>query len=170
MSGHVLTIGQTMSGKTLCNQKLAQWYKSHEIGVIVLDRMKDPAWNADYMTGDVDDFMSFVRDPDKCVQCALFVDDGGGTLNKFQMDFDWLTTESRHHGHVCHIITQRAQQINLNIRSQCTVFNCFNINPKDCKILAEDFNCPEILEAHKLPKGHFYRVERFKETKLLCMW
>ena len=167
---HVLTVGQTKSGKTLCNQALARNYKKHGIGVVVLDRMADPNWAADWMTGNTDEFIEFIRNPDKCLQCAIFVDDSGGSLNKYVCDFDWLTTESRHHGHIAHLITQRAQQVSLNIRSQCSKLNCFNINPKDAKIYAEDFNEPILLNASKLPKGHFYCVERFQETRLLRMW
>lgn len=167
---HVLTVGQTMSGKTLANQALARNYKSHGIGVVVLDRMRDSAWVADWMTGNVEEFMAFVRDPKRCLQCALFIDDSGGAMNKYMSDFDWLTTESRHHGHVTHIIAQRAQQVSLNIRSQCSKLMCFNVNPEDAKIYARDFNEPILMNAHKLPKGHFYKVERFQPTQLLRMW
>lgn len=172
---HSLTVGQTMSGKTLCNQALARVYQQRGIGVVVLDRMTDPAWRLAgcekfFMCTDVDEFMSFVKDPDKCLQCALFVDDSGGAMSKYIGDFDWITTEARHFGHVTHLIAQRAQQVAINIRTQCGVLHAFNISPKDAKLYSEDFNDPEIANAYNLPAGQFYRKVRHQPIQRLRMW
>lgn len=168
--GHVITIGQTESGKTILNKKLAAAYKRAGIGVIVLDPMLDPGWNADFITDNPEKFLQFVRDPRCCLQCALFVDETGTSLDKFDVSSNWLTTQSRHHGHVCHLITQRAQQVSVTIRNQCSTLYCFNVNFKDAKLYAEDFNAKEVLEAPNLPQGHCWKIERFKPPKKLRMW
>jgi hypothetical protein len=168
--GHVITIGQTESGKSILNKKLSHWFRKNGIGVAVLDVMRDPGWAADFITDDPDDFLAFVKNPDLCLQCGLFIDEAGQALDRYADSFAWLTTQSRHHGHVCHLITQRAQQVSPTVRNQCSTLHAFNVNPRDAKIYAEDFNNPEILKAPNLPQGYCIKVQRFKPTQMLRMW
>lgn len=168
--GHVITIGQTESGKTICNKRLAAWYKRNGIGVIVLDIMRDPEWQSDFITDDPDEFIAFAKDPRKCLQCALFVDEAGASIDRYAETFSWLTTQSRHHGHICHLITQRAQQVSPTIRNQCSTLYIFNVNPRDAKIYAEDFNDVAALDAPTLPQGHCIKIQRFQKPQRLRMW
>ena len=172
---HSITIGQTLSGKTLLNKNLCNWYLSKGIGAVVLDPMNDPDWNAAgnpnfYKTADPGEFLRFVKNPDRCLQCALFVDEAGMALDKFADEFSWLTCQSRHHGHRAHIIAQRAQMVSVSIRSQCSTLYAFSINPKDAKTYAEDFNEAAILEAVNLPQGHYLKIERFCPVKRGRLW
>lgn len=168
--GHCITIGQTESGKSILNKRLSAWYKSKGVGVVVLDVMRDPGWTCDFLTDDADEFLEFVKDPERCLQCALFIDEAGASLDRYAESFSWLTTQSRHHGHVCHLITQRAQQISPTVRNQCSTLYIFNVNGKDAKIYAEDFNSPLALEAPSLPQGHCIKIQRFKPPQRLRMW
>jgi hypothetical protein len=167
---HSITIGQTESGKSILNKKLSHWYRKNGFGVIVLDVMRDPGWASDKLFDDAEEFLRFVKDPRKCLQCALFIDEAGQSLDKYAAAFSWLTTQSRHHGHACHLITQRAQQVSVTVRNQCSILYCFNINPKDAKIYADDFNSPKVLEAPTLPQGQCWKIQRFKEPQKLKMW
>ncbi len=167
---HTIIVGETESGKSVCAKKIAASYKAHGIGVVVLDPYKDPAWNADFITKDPAEFMALVRDPDQCLQCAIFVDEAGRMLGRYDEEFNWLTCESRHLGHVAHLISQRAQHISPNVRTQCATLYCFRLAPKDAKQYAEDFNCLELLKASELPQGHCIRVQRFQPTQYLRMW
>ena len=169
--GHCIIIGQTESGKSTLATKLAEWYHRHGVGVAVLDPMKDPRWPADYITDDADAFLAFVRDPEQCLQCALFVDESGESIDKFNKDFNWLTCRSRHHGHICHLITHRAQDINPSTRAQATTLYIFNVNSEDAKQYARDFNCPMIaVEAPYLPQGTCIKVERFKPAQRIVVF
>jgi hypothetical protein len=168
--GHVITIGQTESGKTICNKRLAAWYKRNGVGVIVLDVMKDPDWNADFITDDADEYMAFVRDPRRCLQCALFIDEAGSSLDRYLQTNEWLTTQSRHHGHICHLITQRAPQVSLTTRSQCSTVYAFNIDPDDAKAYRKSFNEPALMRCPDLPQGHCIKKQRFHPPQLLRMW
>jgi hypothetical protein len=168
--GHVLIVGQTMSGKTICAQRLSHNYRAHHIKVAVLDPMRDPKWQADFITDDPAEFMELVRNPLKCQSCALFVDESGQVLDRYSVDFNWLTCQSRHHGHVAHIIAQRAQQVSMTIRSQCSTIYAFNVNNKDAKEYADAFNSPALLECPNLPQGHCIRVKRFCTPERLRMW
>lgn len=168
--GHCITIGQTESGKSILNKRLSKWYKSNGIGVIVLDIMRDPDWAADYLTDDAEDFLEFVKNPRKCLQCALFIDEAGSSLDKYAKAFEWLTTQSRHHGHICHLITQRAPQVSLTTRSQCSTLYAFNIDGDDAKAYKKAFNEPALLKCPDLPQGHCIKKQRFKPPQLLRMW
>jgi len=168
---HHIFIGQTKAGKTTAATRLAHWYDAHGVKSLVLDRMMDERWpSSAHIVRDADEFLAIAQNPDKCLQCALFIDDAGGSVNKHLDCFNWVTTESRHFGHVAHLCTQRAVQIAPTVRSQCGVLYVFNVNQKDAKSYAEDFNCAEILKAPSLPKGHCLRVERFKPVRYLRLW
>lgn len=169
-TGHVLIVGQTESGKTICAQRIAAWYKSHNVATVVLDPMKDPKWNADFITADPVEFFSLIKDPNRCLNCAAFVDESGDSLNKYASDEQFLTTRSRHHGIVAHIIAQRAQQVSVTVRSQCSTLYAFSVSPADAKIYASDFNCDELLKCPTLPQGTCIRVQRFQPPRYLRMW
>ena len=172
---HSLFIGQTMSGKTTLAKKLANWYLNHDIGVVVLDPMSDPGWNESgnpkfASFTNPQEFLAFVKDPDCVVQAALFVDEAGMSLNKYADEFQWITCQSRHHGHRAHIIAQRAEMVDKTIRSQCSTLYAFNVNPEDAKTYARDFNEKAILDAPNLPQGHYIKVERFKPVQRGRLW
>lgn len=168
--GHAIIIGQTESGKSTLAKQLAGWYRRHGIGVLVLDPMKDPGWQADWMTDNPDEFLRTVRDPDQCLQCALFIDESGESINKFDKEFNWITCRSRHHGHVAHLISQRAQDINASTRAQATTLYIFNVNADDAKQYARDFNAPAALEAPHLPQGTCIKIERFKAPQRIVVF
>lgn len=169
-TGHVLIVGQTESGKTLCAQKLCRWYHGAGIKTTILDPMCDPAWAADYITADPDEYFALIMDPDRCQGSANFVDEGGLALDRYQPQQQFLTCQARHHGMVSHIIAQRATQVSKTTRAQCSTIFAFNVNPGDAKELAQDFNAPILLEAPHLPQGQCIRVTRFQPPELLRMW
>jgi len=168
--GHAIIIGQTESGKTTLCKRLASWYKNHGVGVIVLDPMFDAGWPADWKTADPVEFLEFVKDPERCLQCALFVDEAGLSLDKYAVEYQWLTCQSRHHGHVTHIIAQRAQMVSANVRAQCSTCYAFNVNADDAKIYAREFNCAELMNAPGLAKGEFIKADRFNGAKRYRLW
>lgn len=165
-SGHCLTIGMTDSGKTSLNKNIAAWYQSQGIKTIVLDPMHDDSWPADFKTDDTDEFMALVKDPERCLQCALFVDESGMSLNKYDTSLQWLTCQARHFGHITHIITQRAEQVDPNIREQCKTLFAFQVSIDDAKKYAKSWNNDLIFKAAELPQGHFVKAQRFGEVGL----
>jgi hypothetical protein len=174
-TGHCITIGQTESGKSILNKRLARNYQRHGIGVVVLDPLRDPDWAEPgasnfVMCKDPDEFLALVKDPDRCLQCALFVDEAGMSINRYAVEYQWLTTMSRHHGHVTHLIAQRAQMISPTIRSQCRTCFAFNVGSKDAKEYAQDFNCDMLLDAQHLAQGEFIRATRFEAPARFRLW
>lgn len=167
---HAVILGQTLSGKTTYAMKWAAYYRSHGVGVVVLDKYKNPEWCADWITSDPAEFMEFIKNPDKCLGCALFADEAGDSISRYDAESNWCTTQSRHFGHRFHLITQRAQMVSTTVRSQCSICVCFNVGPKDAKIYAEEFNNPLLLQAPELAQGEYIRVERFKPAIRARLW
>lgn len=173
-TGHCLTIGQTESGKTSINRALAHKYQSAGISCAVLDRMLDPRWKnpaapgACWTTQDPDEFLDFVTDPDRCLSAAIFIDEAGLTIGRYNDAWDELTVTGRQFGLVVHLIAQRAQMVSATLRSQCRTLFAFNVDPRDAKTYALEFNCPDIMEAPNLAQGEFIMKSRYIPGSKRC--
>lgn len=63
-------------------------------------------------------------------------------------------------GHVVALIAQRYVDLDKTARSQCTRLYAFNQSPSDGKLLAEDWNAPELSEVYRLPKLQYMTTDR----------
>lgn len=154
-----------MSGKTTLAQILAQMYRTAGIHTLVLDPFRDPKWNAEqsqrcWITRKADEFLAAVKNP-QSQHCALFADEGSESVGHYAGPMLWLATQSRHHGHKAHFISQAPQMLDPGIRSQCSQAFIFRVNERAMKILADEFCQPAITKAGELQKGEFLYVARF---------
>lgn len=117
--------------------------------------MCDPDWNADFITDDQDEFLEAVW---QSRNCAVFVDEAGSAIGKYNRVMEELATKGRHWGHKCYFICQRAKQISTTIRAQCSDLAIFKQSYDDTKDLANEFVEPMINQAHTLGKGEFILV------------
>lgn len=148
-----------MSGKTTAAIKMLHKIRAATSRpLLVLDPNLDPRWEADFITDDPEKFKTFVF---ANKGCELAIDESGETIGRFAGDMMVLATRGRHWGHRCTFISQRAQQIDKNVRSQCTTLLCFSQYKDDAKILAAEFVDPEIEKAYLLKKGEYYLKRRF---------
>jgi GTPase SAR1 family protein len=171
MDGHMLIVGPTQCGKTTFAKRLAGSYAKRGVASIVLDPLKDPDWPTQYRFDNSGAFFNYVRNPHRCKSCALFVDESGIALSKYDDALLWLTTTSRHHGHRAHLIAQRAEMVNKTIRSQCTTLVAFQINKNDAAAYASDWNCEDILStAPRLARGQYMVVSRFNKPTYHQLW
>lgn len=169
--GHSLTIGQTLSGKTILNQRLSRLYRKRGVQTVVLDPHNDPGWAASVLFKHFDEFLAFVKSPSKCRQCALFIDESGISLDKYDIECDWLTVSARHHGHRTHIIANRAEIVSRNMRSQCETLYTFQVCATDANQYANDFNCPMLKTVGPvLAQGEFLKITRYQPVKRLRLW
>lgn len=152
--GHVLILGITESGKTTLAFKLARDYKNRGIRVFVLDPDKRKEWNADFITDDAEYFVEACKVNQSC---ALFIDEGGVTIGRYAGSTQWLATNARKWGHKAHFISQRAQQIDPNVRNNCSSICLFKQSLDDAKILAREFAAPELVNAVSLKTGQYLR-------------
>lgn len=159
---HVLILGMTESGKSTLAKQLCGEAKKRQLGTLVLDPLNDPDWQADYQTRDPAEFLRVVKNSESC---AVFVDESGQSVGRFDTEMFWLATQGRHFGHMCHFISQRGQQIAKTVRDQCGRLYLFNCSLSDAKMLADEWNKEELRQAHTLEKGEFFIVQRFGAVK-----
>jgi len=149
---HSLILGITESGKTTLAYSLAASYRKRKIPVLVLDPLKASRWKADFITDNAEDFLKVVFSN---TSCALFIDEAGDMIGKYNDAMNKLATFSRHCGHNAHFICQRAVMISPTIRAQCTNIYLFKQSKKDSEILSRDFVADELENAVNLRKGEF---------------
>lgn len=164
---HSLIVGMTESGKTTLAQQMAESYRANGIATLVLDPLQDPKWDTQYQYNDPAEFLRVVKHSQ---HCAVFVDESGDAIGRYGGEMNQLATRGRHFGHNCYFITQRAQQLDTTVRAQCSYVYLFASSKNDCKILAEEFNEPEILAANKLGRGEYYKVGRFSPVEKFSLF
>ena len=157
----------TESGKTTLAKQLARIYRSQKLGVIVLDPMNDPEWDADYKSDNNEEFLSVVKNSESC---HVFVDEAGDAIGRYDVVMQQLATKFRHFGHSCYFITQRGAQLSATIRAQCRHLFLFTSAADDCKTLAREYNQPELLTANNLPQGHYFHAARFAQLQRGQLW
>ena len=163
---HVLIIGMTESGKTTLAIELCKGYRAKGIKTIVLDPMYDQRWEADFLTTDKGRFLEIVQNP-QTRSCALFVDESAELIGQYHDEMFWLATRGRHYGHNTHFIAQRAKQLAKTVRDQCAYLFLFNCSFDDSKELANEFNRPELKDAHTLARGEYFQCPRWGELQKL---
>lgn len=163
---HVLIIGMTESGKTTLAVDLCKGYRDKGIKTIVLDPMYDQRWQADFLTTDKGRFLEIVQNP-QTRSCALFVDESAELIGQYHDEMFWLATRGRHYGHNTHFIAQRAKQLAKTVRDQCAYLFLFNCSFDDSKELANEFNRPELKDAHTLARGEYFQCPRWGELQKL---
>jgi energy-coupling factor transporter ATP-binding protein EcfA2 len=164
---HSLILGQTESGKTTLAKRLSKIL--HESGepVIVLDPLNDPGWFAGYKTSDPEQFLQAFW---KSRGCHAFIDEAGDMVGRFDDTMRKTATRGRHWGHSCYYLSQRGAMVDTTVRAQCRHLFLFTSSIDDCKILAKEFNKPELLQAVDLPQGHYFHAARFQPLQRGKLW
>lgn len=162
---HVLIVGITNTGKTTIAFDMARRYKKAGKRIIVLDPDLRREWEVPtvvdsgkeeieggVITDDPDEFLLICKNSQSC---ALFIDESGSMIGRYDTQLEWLATQSRKWGHKSHFIMQRGSQVSPTVRNQCSSAFVFKQSPDDAKVLSNNFVCPEFLEAPKLQKGEY---------------
>lgn len=158
---HVLILGMTESGKTTLAANLVKVYKRNQYGVIVLDELQDPRWQADYITDDPEEFLQVFWQSRECI---AVIDEGGESVGRYDKAMQKTATRGRHWGHSCHYIAQRASQLAPIVRDQCTHLFLFCSSAKDGKLLAEEWNKPELAECSNFKQGEYIHAVKFGQS------
>lgn len=127
-------------------------YRARGIDTLILDPDKCSDWDASFITSDPDEFLTVVKSNRSC---AIFVDEAGYMIGRYGGAMQWLATNSRKWGHKAYFITQRANQLDVNIRNMCSSVFIFKQSLDDTKILSREFVSEEIKQAHTLKKGEY---------------
>src|SRR5271154_7447046 len=99
---HSLVLGMTESGKTTLAKRMAWRYQARDVKVIVLDPLCDPEWQADFQTSDPEEFLSAFWASQKC---AVFIDEAGQSIGRYNEVMQRTATRGRHWGHAVHFVT-----------------------------------------------------------------
>ena len=164
---HVLICGVTESGKTSLAKMLVENYRSCGVQTLVLDPMMDNGFTADYHTSDRAKFLQTVQASRKC---AVFVDESGEMIGRYNDEMFWLATRARHYGHKCHFICQRGQQIAKTVRDQCSRLFLFKVSFDDAKLFSNEFAEIELRQANSLGKGQCYVAGAFRPLRKISVF
>lgn len=155
---HSLILGQTESGKTTLAKRMCQAYGAAGVKRIVLDPLNDPEWQADFRTTDPDAFLEVFWASESC---AAFIDEAGDAVGRYDLVMQKTATKGRHWGHNVHYVCQRGTQLAQTVRDQCSHLFLFCTSLKDCKIHADEWNRPELIQAAQFKAGEYFHVTRF---------
>lgn len=124
---------------------------------IILDPNLDKRWPVApdvFLTHNREQFLQVVRDPENYGSIVV-VDESGESIGRYGGDMTWLATRGRHFGHQCIFITQRASQIDVNVRTQCANMFVFIQGQSDANILAAEKGKRRLKDAPDLKKGQY---------------
>lgn len=162
---HSLIVGITESGKSTLAKALARRAHSRGRPVLVCNPTGEPGY-----CGHV------TRDPARALQMAkenlrgayILLDEAPDYLGAYKEHAPnlWFVRRSRHCLHSTWIISQRAQLINRNARSQCTRLYAFAQHQSDADLLAAEFNCAGLRDLPRLNRGQFMIARPFHEPKI----
>lgn len=157
---HAGIFGQSESGKTFLAQSMARAYRSRGFPILVCDPFEDPGWPADFLTADIGDLIDQAH---RAVGCIIFVDEAGQCIGlNPPKEVEWLTTGSRHRGHLVRICGQRGVMVSKTMRDQLSELYLFNVDASDAEDWARCFAEPRLRQAPRLPQYHFFRKARFQ--------
>lgn len=146
------------SGKTTLATALSHSFYNRRHPILLLDPMADSRFAADFRTSDPNAFLEAFWSNQSCY---CFIDESAQMVGRYDLLMQETATKGRHFGHSVIFICQRGAQISATVRAQCRHVHLFASAKDDCKVLANEFNQPELLNANTLPQGHFYSVSRF---------
>jgi hypothetical protein len=160
---HVLTVGQTETGKTLLTKAVART-TGKASPILVYDPTQQRAgahiggWYADFVTPSFYDFEAAYWNN---TGCMCIVDEAPTvSVGEHRAGFRRMMMAGRHQGHVNWIIGQRPTAIDKNARAQCAEFRIFRIGRKDAEELANEIAAEQVANAWQLANGQFYHVDR----------
>lgn len=149
---HSLILGMSESGKSSLAKKLIKQLRSQGYKTLVLDPNKDPSFNADFQTKDP---LEFERVFKSSRSCFCFIDESG-YIGKFSECLKESATRGRHFGHSFFFLAQKATQIEPLVREQCSGLFLFRAGLQSRKILAEEYDSPELLEPLEMLEYHTF--------------
>lgn len=154
---HSLILGATESGKSTLAKGLCKEFQDRGREVLVLDPLGTD-WGTDQVFTDPELFLPYFW---QVKGRAVFIDESGDAVGRVNAEMIRTGTKGRHNLHQVFFITQSRSQLSPILRRQCAQLFCFAIGPDEAEYLAEEWICPALLEAPKLPQGEFLWVRRF---------
>lgn len=96
---------------------------------------------------------------DKNKRRFLIIDEAHEFFSRKQCQYLWIGSRGRHYGLNIIGITQRGASIHPTFRSQCSVLYLFQCSLTDAKFLSDEYGNPALLDAPRLERGKFYKID-----------
>lgn len=160
---HTLIVGITESGKSTIAKMMCAEFKRTGTKTAVLDPLFSPDWECDFITGDSEAYLDYLK---KNKSVCAFIDEAGKMVGRYNVEMEWLVTQSRHWGHSAFLITQGVTQLNPVVRTQCTRKIIFGCGEKETRLLAEESRRPELKSLGHIPQGVFYSLSNFGDVTM----
>lgn len=154
---HFLVCGESGTGKTRWAIARANEAAKKGKKVIILDPFFDEWPTSAFITNDRE---KFLQEFWKYDECLVIVDESAITAPRGEESMIETAILGRHQGHLIIYVCQRVQQIHPTIRGQCSHLVVFGCSARDARLLADEFDNPELETAAKLPPGEFYYLHR----------
>lgn len=163
MSQRVLIVGTSESGKTTLANRLIE---SANIPVFVHDPI-GATWSRMTARFYTSDELRALRAPLKGQPCIVVIDEAAEFFRVGQHENHWIFTRGRHDAMLPIAIAQRLKMMAPNVREQASDLYVFNSGNEASNILAEEYNCPDLLSAPELSQGEFFHV-RWQNGARVC--
>lgn len=162
MPNHSLIIGRTGTGKSTLAEIIIREATKIDRQSIILDPLLDTRWKkvgAVLVTADQGEFLHYAKTH---TNLYLFVDEGGSSIGRYNPAMEFVTTTSRHLGHVAFIISHRLTQLPIVLRNNASKIYLFASTKSDKQIVAEEWDSETIMDTQaKLQPGEFIEVSAF---------
>ncbi len=160
---HVLLTGITESGKTTMLRYILAGLKKKGFPTMCLTAEPNdiPALQkvCDWVTMDREAFLRVFFSPNTWRVVAA-VDEGPDTIGKYDSEMRAMATRGRHRA-ICLFSSQRVQDINRTIRTQCRHIITFAQDGADADLLAREYRQPSLRDAATLKQFEYMKASRF---------
>ena len=169
---HKLILGQSFTGKSALAKQLGTALRAQGQVVIAYNPTREAGYTArDAFECQAAQFES--SDPEKFVaeinrlhreghnKIFLIIDEAHEFFTRKDCAYSWIGTRGRHYGLTVIAITQRAANINVTFRSQCSTIYAFRANKSDMEFLREEFWHRDLsADDLKLPDGEYLKISK----------
>jgi hypothetical protein len=160
---HALIVGQTQSGKSRLAKELGRAAMASGYGVLVFDPLRDPEWSecAALVT---DQWPTFYASARASTGCYLVIDEPGELPKEYRDELTWCARMSRHRGHRCLFLAQRATLVPPVVRDNCPHGYIFRVTPDSAQVLSAVFG-PAVEAAPELGQHYFLEFHPFQPVQ-----
>lgn len=165
MPKHSLIIGMTGTGKSTLGKLILKEARKRDRQGSVLDSNNDPEWKrlGCFVTTDSAIYLNHIQ---TIKDNYLLIDEGGITVGRYGQAMNWVTSSSRHLGHVAFIASWSLTDLPTTLRKNCSDVYLFACASSNRQIVAEDWDCPEVMDLPRFQPGEFVLISRFKPPRM----
>jgi hypothetical protein len=149
---HTLITGRTEMGKTSIAKILHNELKKRGNRTAAYSPLKWEWSAADFVTDNGEELLRYLR-RDENHGLYVFIDEGASSIGRYQKQYNWLATTSRHYGHSCTFIAHLLTDVSPEIRTQCLRWIMFSSRRRDFDLAMSEYDVD--IPSRQLLPGEF---------------